>query len=149
MRFTVDLKRPPTAYGLKLAVGIPLIVACDAAWLATTNRAVYSVLTEGKNLPLWRIVTALLFYATAAAAVAGTFEPPTLSAAAASGALLGFAIFTVYNVTTWSTTPGWPILNACLDVAYGVVVWAALLSVQRAVVQRRARRRGGRRRGNV
>lgn len=132
--------------GQKFSAAIALFLAIDVAWLV-----VIPLIMTRCNLTPWHLhpviknagikwqdktstvlasVVGFVAVAVISAFVASTISAP--DAPAAAGALVGFVIFSVYDITTWVTIPGWTSVNAVIDTAYGSAVWAVVLTVLHA-----------------
>ena len=133
MKLTVVANTTPRRYWARVLAGVGVILILDAVWLSimTSTTSVYKPLTESAT-PL-KAGIGIVLYAIVAACVAGVFESNSHKKAATVGALLGFLVFSVYNLTTFATIDGWEALNAFIDTGYGTVVWTILLVTQHAV----------------
>ncbi len=99
-----------------------LLLLLDAVWLtaiAPTSRRVIAAI-QGSPMEV-RWIPAIAVYILIAAAVA-TFAVPVGTeplTAAGRGALLGLAIYGVYDLTNYATLRSYPLTYALSDIAWG------------------------------
>lgn len=95
------------------------ILLLDALYLTiAVHLGAYSALKPQSGWPLYLITYAVLFGGLVAA-VEGTF---------AVGALIGFYVFAVYNITTLATT-GYDVVSAIADLVYGTLAYATVFEL--------------------
>lgn len=118
---------------LKLAViGTLVFMMLDGVWLGVLMKNFYrdqlapiARLADGGMAPNWPSAIAVWALLGLGIAVFVIPRAPTLSVAAGYGALLGFVIYGVYDLTNYSTLRQWPFVVVLVDVAWGAVATAA------------------------
>jgi uncharacterized membrane protein len=124
------------------ALGAVVFMVLDGLWLGLLMKNFYREqlapivrLASGGIAPNWP--AALVVYALLGTGIAVFVVPraPTVSSAAAYGALLGLVVYGVYDFTNYSTLRQWPFVLTLTDVAWGVIASAACAAVVRAVVR--------------
>lgn len=129
----------------KIGAAAVLFLSIDIVWLVVLPRLIekyhggvmYLQPLRDNASAKWtnhsRLPSVLGFLAVAAisATVASVVSAP--DAPAAAGALAGAVIFSIFDITTWLTTPEWSIQNAVVDTAYGSMAWAAVFAVLHAL----------------
>ena len=107
------------------------MLALDIVWLGVVARSLYdSMLGPLKRAEVFWPAAAL-FYAMYIAAVVvhaviGSSSP---ASALRRGAALGLVTYATYDLTNWAVLNGWPALLVPVDVAWGVVLTAAVALV--------------------
>jgi uncharacterized membrane protein len=128
---------------LKLvAVGAVAFMVLDGVWLGLLMKNFYRDqlapivrLADGGIAPNWP--AAFVVYVLLGTGIALFVIPraPTVSLAAAYGALFGLVVYGVYDFTNYSTLRQWPFVVTLADVAWGTVASAASAAVVRLVVR--------------
>ena len=121
----------PEKYLQKFACGALFLLALDALWITGTKNA-YLPYISTRSQPI--IIMGYILYALLAGAIAASFTAPTLGGAASAGGLIGFLVFSVFNLTTFITNAKYPFWLASLDTLYGTIAWVLMFVVQSAVV---------------
>ena len=124
---------------LKLAaIGAVAFMVLDGVWLGLLMKNFYRDqlapivrLADGGIAPHWP--AAFVVYVLLGTGIAVFVIPraPTVSLAAAYGALLGLVVYGVYDFTNYSTLRQWPFVLVLVDVAWGMVASAACAAVVR------------------
>lgn len=124
------------------ALGAVAFMVLDGVWLGVLMKNFYrgqlapiARLAEGGMAPNWP--AAFVVYALLGTGIALFVIPraPTVSLAAAYGALFGLVVYGVYDFTNYSTLRQWPFVLTLADVAWGTVASAACAAVVRFVVR--------------
>ncbi len=124
------------------AIGAVAFMVLDGVWLGVLMKNFYRDqlapivrLADGGIAPNWP--AAFVVYALLGTGIAVFVIPraPTVSLAAAYGALFGLVVYGVYDFTNYSTLRQWPLVLALTDLAWGMVATAACAAVVRAVVR--------------
>ena len=123
----------------KLAIiGAVAFMVLDGVWLGVLMKNFYRAqlapiirLADGGIAPNWP--AAFVVYALLGTGIALFVIPraPTVSLAAAYGALFGLVVYGVYDFTNYSTLRQWPFVLTLADVAWGTVASAACAAVMR------------------
>ena len=117
------------------AVGAVAFMVLDGIWLGLVMKNFYRDqlapivrLADGGIAPHWP--SAFVVYVLLGAGIALFVIPraPTVSLAAAYGALFGLVVYGVYDFTNYSTLRQWPLVLTLADVAWGAVASAACAS---------------------
>ena len=130
-------------YTLKLAaIGAVAFMVLDGIWLGLLMKKFYRDqlapivrLADGGIAPNWP--AAFVVYALLGTGIALFVIPraPTVSLAAAHGALFGLVVYGVYDFTNYSTLRQWPFVLTLADVAWGTAASAACAAVVRSAVR--------------
>ena len=130
-------------YTLKLAaIGAVAFMVLDGIWLGLLMKKFYRDqlapivrLADGGIAPNWP--AAFVVYALLGTGIALFVIPraPTVSLAAAYGALFGLVVYGVYDFTNYSTLRQWPFVLTLADVAWGTAASAACAAVVRSAVR--------------
>ena len=124
------------------ALGAVAFMVLDGVWLGLLMKNFYrgqlapiARLADGGIAPNWP--AAFVVYALLGTGIALFVIPraPTVSLAAAYGALFGLVVYGVYDFTNYSTLRQWPFVLTLADVAWGTVASAACAAVVRFVVR--------------
>ena len=117
---------------IRLAViGAVAFMVLDGVWLGLLMKGFYrdqlapiARLANGGFAPNWP--AAFVVYVLLGAGIAIFVIPraPTVSSAAAFGALFGFVVYGVYDFTNYSTLRQWPFVLTLADVAWGTAATA-------------------------
>jgi uncharacterized membrane protein len=121
------------------------IIALDMLWLAVLARDFYAremLAIRGTTTmlptPLW-IVPGLIVWAVMAAAVIYFVVIPTRSLpivhAVRDGALLGAAIYAVYDLTNFMFIPNWSLTLTLVDISWGTFLLAITAGISHFVAQ--------------
>jgi uncharacterized membrane protein len=122
------------------APGAVAFMVFDGVWLGLLMKNFYRDqlapivrLADGGIAPNWP--AAFIVYILLGAGIALFVIPraPTVSLAAAYGALFGLVVYGVYDFTNYSTLRQWPFVLTLADVAWGAVASAACASAVRIV----------------
>jgi len=113
----------------------------DAIWLGFVMNGFYRsqlasivrLSADGSISPNWP--AAVLVYVVLGVGVAWFVMPNATSAASAAGygALFGFCVYGVYDLTNFSTLAQYPLAIAVVDTAWGAFATAACASVARLI----------------
>jgi uncharacterized membrane protein len=109
----------------------------DALWLTANHSYHVTVFAALQSQPLAiRWIPALLVYAVIIGAVWYFAVRPATSwtDAASSGALLGFSMYGVYDLTNYATLVKYPIRYALTDMAWGSALCAAAAAATYAII---------------
>src|SRR5512134_2927709 len=124
------------------AVGAVTFMVLDGIWLGMLMKGFYRDqlapivrLADGGIAPNWP--AAFVVYVLLGTGIALFVIPraPTVSLAAAYGALFGLVVYGVYDFTNYSTLRQWPFVLTLADVAWGTAASAACAAVVRFVVR--------------
>ena len=124
------------------ALGAVAFLVLDGVWLGLLMKNFYRDqlapivrLGDGGIAPNWP--AALVVYALLGTGIALFVIPraPTVPLAAAYGALFGLVVYGVYDFTNYSTLRQWPLVLACVDVAWGVTASAVCAVAVRMAVR--------------
>jgi uncharacterized membrane protein len=128
---------------LKLAaLGAFAYMVLDGVWLGLLMKNFYRTqlapivrLADGGIAPNWP--AAFVVYILLGTGIALFVIPraPTVSLAAAYGALFGLVVYGVYDFTNYSTLRQWPFALTLADVAWGTVASAACAAVVRSLAR--------------
>jgi len=127
---------------LKVAATAGVVFALlDAVWLGVVMSGFYRtqlgsivrLSSEGGIAPNWP--AAILVYALLGIGVAWFVMPhgATPPAAAGYGALFGFCVYGVYDLTNFSTLAQYPLPITIVDIAWGTFATAVCATVVRAI----------------
>ena len=120
------------------AIGAVAFMVLDGIWLGLLMKNFYRDqlapivrLADGGIAPNWP--AALVVYILLGTGIALFVIPraPTVSLAAAYGALFGLVVYGVYDFTNYSTLRQWPFLLTLADMAWGAVASAAAAVIVR------------------
>lgn len=121
-------------------VALVVLAILDALWLGVVSREFYKARLGHMLLdkPIWS--AAILFYLVHAAGIAVFAVPLALNAgtwphALLYGGLFGLCVYAAYDFTNLATLRGWPIAVTVVDLAWGIVVTAAVTLVAFLVVK--------------
>ena len=124
------------------AIGAVAFMVLDGVWLGLLMKTFYRDqlapivrLANGGIAPNWP--AALVVYALLGTGIALFVIPraPTVSSAAAFGALFGLVVYGVYDFTNYSTLRQWPFVLTLADVAWGAAASAVAAAAVRSVVR--------------
>jgi len=124
------------------AVGAVAFLLLDGVWLGLLMKNFYRErlapivrLADGGIAPNWP--AAFVVYALLGAGIALFVIPraPTISLAAAYGALFGLVVYGVYDFTNYSTLRQWPFVLTLADTAWGALASAAAAVAVRMVAR--------------
>ena len=120
----------------QLATVIVVMLIFDGVWLTANNpyhRSVFAAI-QGKPLAI-RLIPAILVYVIMIATVWFFAVEPSQSwlDAAGRGALIGLAMYGVYDMTNYATLTGYPLFFAVSDMMWGAFLCAATAAVAKAV----------------
>ncbi|MGA0604170.1 DUF2177 family protein [Caulobacter sp. KR2-114] len=107
-----------------------VFLALDAAWLTTTNAALYRPALAPLLAPAVRPVPAVLFYLIYLTGLVIFAVRPALAdvagwaGAARRGALFGLVAYATYDLTNQATLAVWPTRITLADLAWGALVSA-------------------------
>jgi uncharacterized membrane protein len=122
------------------ALGAVAYMVLDGVWLGLLMKNFYRNqlapivrLADGGIAPNWP--AAFVVYILLGTGIAHFVIPraPTVSLAAAYGALFGLVVYGVYDFTNYSTLRQWPFVLTLADVAWGTVASAACAAVVRSL----------------
>jgi uncharacterized membrane protein len=127
---------------LKVAATCAIVFAIlDAIWLGFLMSAFYRsqlgaivrLSADGRIAPNWP--AAVLVYLVLGLGIASFVIPNATSVAAAAGygALFGFCIYGVYDLTNFSTLAKYPLAIAIVDTAWGTFATAVCATTVRAI----------------
>lgn len=107
----------------RFVTALLLLLLLDAAWLtanAPASRRLIAAI-QGSPLQIRWVPAAAVYLLIAAGVVAFAVAPPTDSVleAAGRGALLGLAIYGVYDLTNLATLTNYTVSYAVADIAWG------------------------------
>ncbi len=130
-------------FTIKLAaVGAVAFVVLDGVWLGVLMKNFYREqlapivrLADGGMAPNWP--AAFVVYVLLGTGIALFVIPraPTVSSAAAFGALFGLVVYGVYDFTNYSTLRQWPFVLTMVDTAWGALASAAAAVAVRIVAR--------------
>jgi uncharacterized membrane protein len=124
------------------AIGAVAFMVLDGIWLGLLMKNFYRQqlapivrLADGGIAPNWP--AAFVVYVMLGIGIAVFVIPraPTVSLAAAYGALFGLVVYGVYDFTNYSTLRQWPFVLTLADVAWGTAATAAAAVVVRMVAR--------------
>jgi uncharacterized membrane protein len=133
-------------YRLKVLSGAFFLLASDALWIGVVARKMKlydTVLPE--DVDSQRVISSMILYSVIAGMVSSVFYTNEPKKSIALGAMLGFLVFSTYNLTTWATLPhdkSW-LVPGLVDTMYGTIVWAVLFYVEFVVVKKKQERTTG------
>jgi uncharacterized membrane protein len=108
------------------------VMVLDAFWLTSNHSYHVTVFAALQSQPLAiRWIPALLVYAVIIGAVWYFAVRPATNwtEAATSGALLGFSMYGVYDLTNYATLVKYPIRYALTDMAWGAVLCGSAAAI--------------------
>jgi uncharacterized membrane protein len=124
------------------ALGAVAFMVLDGVWLGLLMKHFYRDqlspivrLANGGIAP--NVPAAFVVYALLGIGVAVFVIPraPTVSLAAAYGALFGLVVYGVYDFTNYSTLRQWPFVLTVADVAWGAAASATCAAIVRVVAR--------------
>jgi uncharacterized membrane protein len=124
------------------AIGAVAFMVLDGLWLGLLMKNFYREqlapivrLADGGIAPNWP--AAFVVYVLLGTGIALFVIPraPTVSLAAAYGAVFGLVVYGVYDFTNYSTLRQWPFVLTLVDVAWGTAASAACAAVVRSVAR--------------
>ena len=122
------------------ALGAVAFTVLDGVWLGVLMKNFYRDqlapivrLAHGGIAPNWPAAFVVYLLLGTGIAVFVIPRAPTVSLAAAYGALFGLVVYGVYDFTNYSTLRQWPLVLALADVAWGAVASAACAAAVRIV----------------
>jgi uncharacterized membrane protein len=113
------------------------IIVMDALWLTYNHSYHVSVFAALQSQPLAiRWIPALLVYAVIIGAVWYFAVRPATSwtDAASSGALLGFSMYGVYDLTNYATLVKYPVRYAITDMIWGSILCGSAAAATYAII---------------
>lgn len=119
-------------YYIKLyLMTVPVFFAIDMIWLGVVAKGFYRTRLAGLLRPDVNWGAAIGFYLMYIAgilvfAVAPGLEKQSLGQAALMGGLFGFFTYATYDLTNLATLRDWPVSVVLVDIAWGVVLCAAV-----------------------
>lgn len=130
-----------TAYLASFAATMAAVMALDLLWLGVLARDFYRSRLSHLMSPEVYWPAAILFYAVYAAgilyfAAAPSLERGELFGAALNGALLGFLVYAVYDLTNMAVLRDWPAGLSLLDVLWGAILTSACSCIGFLVLRR-------------
>lgn len=104
--------------------------AIDFVWLGFIAKPFYQAQVGGLLLGRPNLAAAALLYVLFAAGLTGFVVLPALDAgsfwrAVIAGAIFGFVVYGVYDLTNLATLKGWTVAVAAADMAWGAAVSGA------------------------
>ena len=121
-------------------VALVVMAILDALWLGVVSREFYKARLGHLLLdkPIW--TAAILFYVVHAAGIDLAVHLPHIKDywwphALLYGGLFGLCVYAAYDFTNLATLRGWPIAVTVVDLAWGIVVTAAVTLVAFLVVK--------------
>jgi uncharacterized membrane protein len=117
-----------TTYLRKFLVGLMALLIGDGIWLGIISRRLgtYAGAID-KNVSGTVAALGILCYAAISAAFAALITPASAQDAAIVGALVGFLVFSAFNITTVVINAKWTPSIALTDTVYGTCAWTAML----------------------
>ena len=124
------------------ALGALAFMLLDGVWLGVVMKNFYRTqlapivrLADGGIAPNWP--AAVVVYVLIGTGITLFVIPraPTVSLAAAYGALFGLVVYGVYDFTNYSTLRQWPFVLTIADVAWGTAASAACAAAVRIVAR--------------
>jgi uncharacterized membrane protein len=127
-----------------VAAGAAAFIVLDGIWLGWVMTGFYRtklgpilrLAANGAMAPLWWV--AALVYVVLGVAIAAFVLPRAsgIASAAGFGALLGFSIYGVYDLTNYSTLAQYPAVVAAVDMAWGTFACAIASAAVFAILGR-------------
>lgn len=110
------------------------MLALDLAWIGKVGKPFYAELGPLQRQDVY-VPAAVAFYVMYLAALLGfaVAPAPSVQAAAARGAGMGFVCYATYELTNWAVIAGWPAALVPVDIAWGVALTGVVAAVGRAV----------------
>jgi uncharacterized membrane protein len=104
------------------------LLALDLTWLGLVARSLYDEALGPLKRPTVFAPAAALFYVFYLAVVVGFAVLGTRGPAAAArrGALVGLIAYGTYELTNWAVLKDWPAVLVPVDIAWGVLLTAAV-----------------------
>lgn len=115
------------------------MLALDGAWLTTNNAYHRTVFATIQNSPLRvRMMSAALVYVLMVGAVwfFAVRSSRTWLEATGRGALIGLAMYGVYDLTNYATLTAYPLTFAVSDMMWGTVLCAASAGVAHWIMEK-------------
>ncbi len=111
------------------------LVILDLGWLGVLAKPLYDQGLASLRRPDVVVPAAAIFYAfyLGAIYVQAVRRAPSVAAAARGGAWLGLTAYATYELTNWAVLRDWPAWLVPIDVAWGVVLTAAVAAMGRWV----------------
>ena len=123
-------------------VGAVTFMVLDGVWLGVLMRRFYREqlapivrLADGGIAPNWPAAFVVYVFLGTGIALFVIPRAPTVSSAAALGALLGLVVYGVYDFTNYATLRQWPFVLTLADTAWGAVASAAAAVAVRIVAR--------------
>ena len=91
------------------------LILFDFIWFSLSSKTVYKSVTKKPN-----IYAAILVYLVICSAIAVQL-PKTFNEALVYGLLVGFVIYSVFNLTSYAIFNNWPLLTAIIDTIAGTI----------------------------
>jgi uncharacterized membrane protein len=124
------------------AIGAIAYMLLDGVWLGLLMKNFYREqlapivrLANGGIAPNWAAACVVYVMLGTGVAVFVIPRAPTVSLAAAYGALFGLVVYGVYDFTNYSTLRQWPFALTLADVAWGTLASAVCAAAVRFVVR--------------
>lgn len=124
------------------AIGAVAFMALDGVWLGLLMKSFYRDqlgpivrLGNGGIAPNWLAAFVVYVLLGTGTAVFVIPRAPTVSLAAAYGALFGLVVYGVYDFTNYSTLRQWPFVLTLADVAWGTAATAACAAIVRVAAR--------------
>ena len=112
------------------------LLVLDIGFLGFVARGFYDSQLGPLRRPEAFLPAAAAFYAMYVAAIVGLAAAPAADpkGAALRGALLGALCYGTYELTNWAVLAGWPAPLVAVDLAWGIVLTAAVAAIARLVL---------------
>jgi uncharacterized membrane protein len=91
------------------------LILFDFIWFSLSSKTVYKSVTKKPN-----IYAAILVYLVICSAIAVQL-PKTFNEALVYGLLVGFVIYSVFNLTSYAIFNNWPLSTAIIDTIAGTI----------------------------
>ena len=117
----------------RVLIGVFSILLSDGLWLGWLSKqlGVYASAVDKDWLhSTTRNITGLILYSLVSASIASLIRTQTIKNAAIVGALLGFLVFSAFNITTLAIKRNWTPIMALIDTTYGIISWSIMLTLQ-------------------
>ena len=115
-----------------IAAIVGTLLAMDAVWLSSTaasTRAIFAKL-QGQPLEIRGIAAAVVYAIMVLAVWFFAVEPSkTMTEAGKKGAVLGFTMYGLYDLTNYATLTKYPLSFALTDMTWGTVLMATAAAV--------------------
>ena len=116
----------------RLLVGFITLIVSDGLWLGVINRHLnmYTSHIYDKKIGVYGMILAISLYAIISAAYSALIYPNTSHNAIRMGAITGFLVFSVFNITSVAINGKWDTRIALIDTLYGTCAWALMMFLQ-------------------